>query len=520
MAESQERAARLNTESTQSIHLIGSSAASQRRRWLSLAIISIVAIALGWFIQQRPTLYADPEPFDEMLIEESDQSSANAQSSTVDIFVDRHGRTTLNGQSVKGLLRPGASFDELRYKVIDKPGFFLDDIVVRIQFENTLPAETKTLVYAVHGINETIEEQSDSHTLQYRARGVGEDATYTIVAQLPPQSFDWSPMQLLAARLQSLPLAIWLTIAAGLPLLTLVILLIMFWPLIGVWLDRPTHTVAQPPAPISPAEAGVLVKGRVSARELAATLIDLANRGYITIFSKGKDHFSVGRRKSFDDLSAFEQLLLSQIFPDQSGPKTTQQEIELQLGAQLFSQSIAKLYWSIYQSVSQLGYFVMNPAAIHNRYRYIGLMIFFLGLFLFGTALVLEIEPAAALVFLAAMMVGGLLIIALADLAPLWTPAGLAARKEWLAFEQYLAQSEPLGYVEGTQVAYQRYLPYAIVLGKELEWLNRWRQFPFALPDWYGTTDDWVAIEDFAQAVYRIVGQLAALFSAAKAPIV
>jgi hypothetical protein len=239
---------------------------------------------------------------------------------------------------------------------------------------------------------------------------------------------------------------------------------------------------------------------------VAATIIDLANRGYLTVFNKGNGKFSFAKRRPWQGLLPYETLLLTQLFTP-TNYRSTNQDIEISLGSSLFSRSIGKVYIAMYDSATQAGYFEHNPAV-------------FLGLLAFAGTLFLEIEPSFILFFFAGLMTMALVIILAADSVPLHTSAGLAARNQWLEFKNYLGDPTSLGYAEGAQAYYQKYLPYAVVLKKEVAWAQRFQQYPFARPDWYDSTDDSLAIEDFANGLYGIIGTIGEMFAGAKEPTV
>ena len=71
------------------------------------------------------------------------------------------------------------------------------------------------------------------------------------------------------------------------------VLLFMFW----LWYTRgrdprvgPIAVQYAPPAGMTPAEAGTLVDHNAAMRDITATIVDLAVRGYLVIEEKTKDH--------------------------------------------------------------------------------------------------------------------------------------------------------------------------------------------------------------------------------------
>lgn len=485
----------------------------QRRHFLFWVAIILFAAAAVFLAQNSRHLFADEPKIDDSF----DYSAGLTVELPIEVAAD--GRVFVRDKPVSiKAMQPLPAFDELKYKVVDRPGNFIDTLIVRVTFESGLPSSAVLRSFAIHGVDQATEKMIDAQTVEYTALGLGPDAVFTIVAQLPKGTIDWPLWRTVLATLANWPTEIWLVAAFSLPLLTLIVLLVMFWPVIRQ-IIRPivTPPAYSPPSNLPPALVGVLVNGRVSAREIAATVLDLAERNYLTIFNQDDNHFSFAKRRAWQNLRPYELQLLSQIF-QQQGYKTNNLDIEVSLGQSLFSSAIAKVYVLMYDAAVEAGYFKHNPAEIHRHYRLIGLALFFIGLTAFTITLFFDLQPSYILFFFAGMMTMALSIIVAADSVPLLTPAGEQARQQWLAFSHYLSQPEPISYTEGAQATYERYLPYAVVLRVEGPWVNRFSRHPFHLPSWYDAPTKIIPIEDFARGLYRIVGAIAELFSMSKEP--
>ena len=77
--------------------------------------------------------------------------------------------------------------------------------------------------------------------------------------------------------------------------------------------DIPIPVAFYPP-PIPVAEAGLLIDGQVDSRETAATIIDLAVRGALTVQSYGKDDFQVTLVDPNKAAAPHEMVLLTALF--------------------------------------------------------------------------------------------------------------------------------------------------------------------------------------------------------------
>ncbi len=479
--------------------------------WLAILVFALGMIAL---LKNHSRIFADQPVLNEGV------GDFGQVAYTDTVHIDKVGNLTVNGQSKQRLFRPLEAMDELRYNLISQPNTFIDQLTVKVVFDNPLPANTKIQTIAAHGVESTTEKQLDNHTIQYQAIGIGPDATYTIVADLPTGSINWPAWRQAQRIITSLPPSIWVAVAVSLPVIAWIVLIIMFWSRIATFLSGEPKTILdRTPQAVPPALVGIILNGRVSAREVAATILDLANRGYISVFNKGKGHFAFGKRRPWEGLQSFELLLLTQMF-EKPSYKATNQDVELSLGVGLFSRRIAKIYLAMYDAATQAGFFERNPAVVHARYRFTGLMLFFLGLLGFTGAELLQLEPSFILFFFAGLMTMALVIIVSADSVPLRNRAGDIARIQWLSFRNYLADPSALGYVEGAQSYYQRFLPYAVVMKEEIAWAKRFENYPFAVPEWYDSVEDTIEIEDFANGLYSIVGSVSELFAGAKEPTV
>jgi len=54
---------------------------------------------------------------------------------------------------------------------------------------------------------------------------------------------------------------------------------------------------------------------------------------------------------------------------------------------------------------------------------------------------------------------------------------------------------------------YEKNLPYAVALGKEIDWTKRFSQTVYLPPSWY-VTDEQVTIENFAGSLFYIAGDI------------
>src|SRR5205814_6727953 len=140
----------------------------------------------------------------------------------------------------------------------------------------------------------------------------------------------------------------------------------------------------------------------------------------------------------------------------------------------------------MYRSVVALKYFPENPQAV--RARNIGGGILFLLLagvlafaaFTFGGT----ISPFLWL-FPVAFGAMGVVRLATAWAMPRKTDFGAEEAEKWRAFGRYLEQMQRYTNVQAAADKFQQYLPYAVAMGIERQFINQFNQVPAAMPRWY-----------------------------------
>jgi hypothetical protein len=267
---------------------------------------------------------------------------------------------------------------------------------------------------------------------------------------------------------------------------------------------------------IPPAIVGALYNQKVSARGIAATLIDLALRGDIIIVDKDRG-FAFGKNKFDQRLLSYEKILLSKIFRGHM-VASDREEIEKRVNDHFYSRKISLVSAGVYALATRLGYFKVNPQKLHAKYRYIGLSFFMIALAGFIVSLVFFPDPVYVVFLWVGMMVSSLIISILANKLPVRTQIGQEVLTNWLAFKKFLSNPEPFLFSEDNQNEFQKYLPYAIVLECETAWAKRFSAHNFLMPEWYSTEKFGLTLEDFCLSLFPIVSYVGRSFAALKEP--
>jgi uncharacterized membrane protein YgcG len=244
--------------------------------------------------------------------------------------------------------------------------------------------------------------------------------------------------------------------------------------------DMPIPVAFSPPK-IPVAEAGLLVDGQVDARETAATIIDLAVRGALTVRSSSDDEFSVTLVDPSRAAAPHEMVLMTTLF----GGRPPGAVADLSKPGSLQPAHNA-MRDSVISQVASRGWFTKVPSTAAAR------SIGFGGVLIVGFVL---FQVASALLWLLVPLLP--VIITIAVLRSKMkrgqrTPDGRAVCDQVEGFRTYLATAEAdqLRFEEGEDI-FSRYLPWAIAF----ELADRWAKIcgdlvamgrlPDTTPYWY-----------------------------------
>ncbi|MCC2315125.1 DUF2207 domain-containing protein [Cellulomonas xiejunii] len=253
----------------------------------------------------------------------------------------------------------------------------------------------------------------------------------------------------------------------------------------------PVAVQFQPPEGARPGEIGTLVDEKADPVDVTATIIDLAVRGWLRIEEvprtnprkKPKDWTLVRLRPGTEGLLPFEAWLLSDLFEKSD-------EVRLSELKATFASSLAKVQSMLYDHVTSVGWFRANPKSVRTTWIVVGILLASAGLFGALVATAIQVVPGLALVGIALLIVG-VLVLVLSGSAPARTPDGTAVLAQALGFRRYLATAEAdqIRFEEGQDV-FSRYLPYAIVFGLADRWSRVFAELAaqgvaVAAPIWY-----------------------------------
>jgi uncharacterized membrane protein YgcG len=250
---------------------------------------------------------------------------------------------------------------------------------------------------------------------------------------------------------------------------------------------QPVIVEYEAPPGLKPAEAGVLLDLSADSKDLAATILDLARRGHLTLSSDPSD-WTLTRvdGASVADLSPYEAILLNGLFATGGTVKLND------LKGTVYG-VLQKAEDLLYQDTVTNQWFVHRPDQVRHRWTAFAVMIMFgavmvacgAGAFGFGmTGVALGLVGAALLV--------------LAHRMPGYTAAGRALLMKVLGFRLYMNTAERYRqqFAEQTHI-FTDLLPYAIVFGCVKQWAAAFQGLDVATParGWYSGAGQMQAME-------------------------
>jgi len=267
----------------------------------------------------------------------------------------------------------------------------------------------------------------------------------------------------------------------ALPIITFLIALLV-WVRRGR--DQPAQVYAkyvnEAPSALPPGLVGALIDEKVDTKEVLATVVDLARRGYLEIADgrAGKTGTTFTRLRSFDELLGFEKLVAESLFDDTHPDEVTTAQLKNH-----FYTHVPSILTQVYEDVTSVGLFYKNPKKQRSAWKGYGFLIGAIGV---GLAFIISWAGVGGSGFLGAgAVVSGIVLMIFAPHMPGRTTKGAQEQKKWEAFRNYLKDLERFQDMEAAKDKYESYLPYAMALGVEKQWTRRFEDITVSSPEWY-----------------------------------
>jgi uncharacterized protein (TIGR04222 family) len=266
---------------------------------------------------------------------------------------------------------------------------------------------------------------------------------------------------------------------------------------LGLWLTRGRDEAGRgsivveydAPDGLRPAEVGTLIDERADLRDLSATLIDLAVRGYLTIreldsggWLSGGPDYEFARTKKGDDLAPFEKLLFDQLFQD--GEVVNLSDLK-----ESFYPALGPARTELYGRLSAQGYFDSRPDSVRTTWSVLGVMFLVIAAVVSVAVQAIWVGRVFPLPLVIAMVVCIPLVLIVAQLMPRRTRKGRITWERIRGLEEYIRRAE----VEDLKMAdrqgvFEKLLPYAIALNLADRWAKAFEGIYVKPPEWFQTT--------------------------------
>lgn len=271
--------------------------------------------------------------------------------------------------------------------------------------------------------------------------------------------------------------------------------LIMFW----LWWtrgrdpERDAITVQyEPPDKLTPGECGTLVDNEAAMRDITATLVDLAVKGYLTIEQTDESHLlGLSHSKGYifhlkkpasqwSDARPHELEMLSALF-DAGAMK----DVSLSDLQNHFYTRVPGIRDCIFDALMADGYYLHRPDTVRQGYIGAGILIGAM-LAVFGGALGAATGIAKFTWVIAGILTGAVICI-FGWFMPARTLTGARTFAKVLGFEDFLGrvESDRIERLEKTPELFEKFLPYAMALHVEKKWVQTFAGIAMQPPQWY-----------------------------------
>ena len=265
---------------------------------------------------------------------------------------------------------------------------------------------------------------------------------------------------------------------------------------------QPVAVQYEPPGALTPAEVGTLVDNSPDMRDITATVVDLAVRGFIRIKETRQDRFlGLGTRTDYAlqllrpdgewrDVRPHEDALLRALFSTTAGrpavpgsPSPVVDEVTISDLKNRFYKHVPEIRERIFSQLIDRGYYLRRPDRVKAAFYVLAA---FAGIGGTVASAALELGTAAVV----ASILSGLIIGVFGHLMPARTVNGARALEGALGFEEFLdrVESDRFDRIVKTPAMFEKFLPFAMALGVERNWARAFEGIYTSQPEWYAGT--------------------------------
>jgi uncharacterized membrane protein len=253
---------------------------------------------------------------------------------------------------------------------------------------------------------------------------------------------------------------------------------------------RPIAVQYEPPRDMTAAEAGTLLDNSADMRDITATLVDLAVKGYLRIEERQNPKlfglfgvstsYTFHRLKPGEELAPHERAVFDGIFVGEGD------DVSLDELKDKFYKQLAPIRDAVYDRLTASGYYKNRPDKVKQKWIGLGVaagLIVGVGGTYLSKALLFTPLP-----FIVAGVLSAAIVLVFAQIMPARTEPGARALEQVLGFEEFLrrVESEHLKRVIiGHPELFDKFLPYAMAFGVEKQFARAFEGIYTEPPRWY-----------------------------------
>jgi uncharacterized membrane protein YgcG len=272
-----------------------------------------------------------------------------------------------------------------------------------------------------------------------------------------------------------------------LPLWTLAVMFTLWWyrgrdPDPGV----SVAPMYEPPAGISPAEAGTLLEDTIHPRDITSTLVDLAVRGFVKIEEvddKGllfhhKDYVFrlLIPQREWQGLEPHERVMLENVFA--SGEETRLSSLKNR-----FYTALPAIREDIMSQLRQKGMYLVDPESA-NSYSFAAILVIVAPYVIAQVTGYKDVFSSIGLL-IASAVVSAIIWWLFARQMTAKTVKGGRTRVAVLGFQEFMNRVDADRLKHMPSNTFEKFLPYAMALGVEHQWAQAFAGIVTSPPSWY-----------------------------------
>lgn len=223
--------------------------------------------------------------------------------------------------------------------------------------------------------------------------------------------------------------------------------------IVSAWFDPPKTQDGK--RFLTPGEVGALGDETVDMKDISATIVDLARRGYLIIDERKKGDYYLIKNKEIDNgLLAYEKTILTKFFGSKKEIRIKDEELSVE---------VAQIKNEIYEQIVEDKLFDKNPETTRTKYYILAGIALFSGNFFLA---------------IVAFLFGRVM--------PRKTVYGVEAKNIAFSLKNFLSsQKRQLEFQADKQLMFERLLPFAVAFGVERIWAKRFESLDLIQPNWY-----------------------------------